>query len=94
MAVANRDLYLNKDKDKVLEQPEEKGFTLAVKDGFISEEDVERYKVPKKYLDKPEEVVAEEPNIVISGGSASGPSVVTGKPLAEADDSDDKKRRK
>ena len=61
MPVAKKNLWLNADKTEILEsEPTDRGFTLAVEGAALSDEDIERYKIPKKYWsDEPEPEVIE-----------------------------------
>ena len=85
MAVAKQNLWLDKDKKKILTSEPDRGFVLAVEGAAITDEDIDLYDIPDKYLEDEPEKPEEVPNIVISGGTKSGPAVVVGQPLEDED---------
>lgn len=61
MSILNRKLYLNADKTKVVEEGSaDAAFVLGGEGSEVSEEDVAKYKIPKKYLAEAEAEVEQE----------------------------------
>lgn len=73
MPIAKKTLYLNADKTKAVPEGGEEAAYLLCREGCaVSDEDVEKYKVPvQKEGEK-----ADDPNLVLSGTETSGQAVV------------------